>query len=71
MSDPKNSKNNSSQKKIKNPHDRFFRGAMSDPEVALAFIRRYLPHLVEEMDPDSLHLMQASFIDEELREHIN
>lgn len=38
----KKNQNKDHTKKITNPHDRFFRGAMSDPEVARAFINRHI-----------------------------
>lgn len=62
-------KNKNSDKKITNPHDRFFRGAMSDPEVALAFIKRHLPsETVKKMDLSSLQLMPGTFINEDFSE---
>lgn len=68
---PNKSQNKNQSQKIINPHDRFFRGAMSDPEVALDFLKRYLPKKIfKQIDLGSLQLMPQSFINETLREFI-
>ena len=66
-----NDQNKNHTKKITNPHDRFFRGAMSDPEVALAFIKRHLPsEIIGKMELSSLQLMPGSFIEEDFSESL-
>ena len=63
--------NNHSEKAIHQAHDRYFRGAMDDKEVAFSFIRAHLPtNLVEQIDPSSLQLIKESFIEHDLREFI-
>lgn len=58
-----------SSSQLHNPHDRFFRGAMSNPKIALAFINTYLPSfLVEKINPSSLHIADGTFIDPSLRQ---
>ena len=54
---------------VSNPHDCFFRGAMSNPRLALEFLQTHLPpHILEKIDPSSLKLAPGSFIDKELRQ---
>lgn len=63
--------NKKNAQKVTNPHDRFFRSAMSDPEVALDFMQRYLPQaILEKIDLGSLKLLPQSFINNDLREFI-
>jgi predicted transposase YdaD len=55
-----------------NPHDRFFRSAMENRSVALAFMRYYLPEPVfQALDTDSLILQHDSYIDTELAESLS
>ena len=54
---------------IKNPHDRLFKNAMSDPRVASEFFGEHLPALVRAaIDLSSLALSPNSYVDEALRE---
>ncbi|MCP4698729.1 MAG: Rpn family recombination-promoting nuclease/putative transposase, partial [Gammaproteobacteria bacterium] len=51
------------------PHDRFFRGAFSQPAVAAGFFRAYLPaELLQSLRMDSLSLCKDTFIEKELRD---
>ena len=64
-----NKKSPLSNEEIQTPHDRFFRSAMSDPQVALEFIQTHLPaHIVEKIDPRSLTLSPGTFISKNLRQ---
>jgi predicted transposase/invertase (TIGR01784 family) len=56
----------------KNPHDRFFRRTFGDRELALEYLRHYLPPEVrQQLDLDTLRLTSTSLVDEELAEHQN
>ena len=53
------------------PHDRFARKVFSVPENALALVRGTLPaELLARLDLDTLKLVDATLIDDRLREHI-
>lgn len=66
-----NNSSNNSKRSIRKAHDRYFRGAMDDQEVALSFVRAHLPkELVAQIDPHSLVLVKESFIEENLQEFI-
>jgi predicted transposase/invertase (TIGR01784 family) len=55
-----------------NPHDRFFKEALSRQEVAVDFLRHYLPPEVTALlDLSSLQLSKDSFVDEALQEHFS
>lgn len=55
---------------VVNPHDRFFKQVMSNPETARDFVQNYLPiELVEQMDLGSLELSVESFVDTALQAH--
>ena len=55
---------------VVNPHDRFFKQVMSNPQMARDFVRNYLPaDVVEHMDLASLALSTESFIDTALQAH--
>jgi predicted transposase/invertase (TIGR01784 family) len=57
---------------IKNPHDAFFKQLFVRPGVAREFLENYLPaHLTAALDLDSIELVEGSFIDEELQEHLS
>ncbi|MGH9832013.1 MAG: Rpn family recombination-promoting nuclease/putative transposase [Blastocatellia bacterium] len=57
---------------IKNPHDAFFKQLFARPGVAPEFLENYLPaHLTATLDLDSIELVEGSFIDEELQEHLS
>jgi predicted transposase YdaD len=58
------------KKPIQNPHDALFRGVFGDPRRAAELLRAVLPQdIVAATDWSSLELADASFVDEELREH--
>jgi recombination-promoting nuclease RpnB len=53
---------------IPTPHDRFFRCALSDPQVAKAFFEFHLPPAIRAIvDLDSLQLYKGSFVTEQLK----
>ncbi len=55
-----------------NPHDRFFKEALSRQEVAVDFLRHYLPpEVTAVLDLSSLQLIKDSFVDEALQEHFS
>lgn len=55
-------------KQIINVHDRYFRAAMSQPEVARDFFDAYLPQEIKKrVDLQTLQLCKESFIDEKLQ----
>ena len=55
---------------LANIHDRFFKQALSDPDLADAFLREHLPaELAELLGPEPPEPVPGSFVDEELREH--
>ncbi len=58
--------------KITNPHDRFFRSAMKQKQVAKEFFLAHLPSDVSRaLDLDSLVQLNTSFIEEDLKEQIS
>jgi predicted transposase/invertase (TIGR01784 family) len=58
------------KKPIKNPHDALFRGVFGDPQRAGELLRSLLPKdIVAATDWSSLELVDACFVDEELRDH--
>lgn len=55
---------------LSNPHDHFFRETFSRREVAVDFVRHYLPpEVVAQLDLAAMHIVKDSFVDPELREH--
>lgn len=55
-------------KSINNPHDMFFKRAMSDIRVAKDFFQQHLPETIKKrIDFDSLRFHKETFIDEELK----
>jgi predicted transposase/invertase (TIGR01784 family) len=57
---------------IRNPHDRFARELLSRQEVAADFLENYLPaEIATELDLSRLSLLNDSFVDDELREHLS
>ena len=55
---------------LANPHDKFFKEALTQPEAARVFLRDFLPPAVaEELDLAHLDLLKDSFIDDSLQEH--
>jgi predicted transposase/invertase (TIGR01784 family) len=57
---------------ITNPHDKFFKEALTQPGAALAFLRDYLPpDVAAHLDLTHLQLVKDSFVDEALQEHFS
>ena len=57
---------------ITNPHDKFFREALSHKDMALGFIEEYVPIEVrKQLDLKSLEIVKDSYIDKELSEHFS
>ncbi|MBI3654701.1 MAG: Rpn family recombination-promoting nuclease/putative transposase [Acidobacteria bacterium] len=57
---------------VKNPHDAFFKQLMSRLEVARDFLQNYLPEkVIAALDVRSLELVDGSFVDEELKDHLS
>lgn len=57
---------------IKNPHDKFFRELMGQPELAADFLQHYLPpEIIARLDLTKLELTYDSFIDADLQEHLS
>ncbi len=55
-------------RKITNPHDRYFRAAMSDPRVAYEFFEQYLPkRLLERVNLNTLKIRKESYVDQKLK----
>ncbi len=55
---------------LTNPHDRFFRHFLGHPERARAFIQHFLPKpVVAHLDLNALEVVDASFVDPDLRSH--
>lgn len=54
---------------LSNPHDRYFRETLANPQAARDFLRYYLPAEVAALlDPaETPELMKDSFVDPELR----
>jgi predicted transposase/invertase (TIGR01784 family) len=56
----------------KSPHDAFFKQLFARPNVARDFIVNYLPHkLTALLDVNSLEVVEGSFVDDDLREHLS
>jgi len=54
---------------VRNPHDRFFKETFSRAEVALDFVRNYVPQEIAGLVvPESFKLSKDTFVDEELEE---
>ncbi len=57
---------------IANPHDRFFKSVFSDKEVAVGFIREFLPEeITSELDLDTIDLEGNTYISKNLEEHVS
>jgi predicted transposase YdaD len=54
---------------IPNPHDALFRGVFADPQRAAELLRGVLGEALAGTDWSSLERIDASFVDEELRDH--
>jgi len=57
---------------LANPHDKFFKEALTQPDAAREFLRYYLPAEVATLlDLSNLRLVKDSFVDETLQEHFS
>ena len=57
---------------ISNPHDKFFKEVFSRREIAVDFLRNYLPNDVFLcLDEESIYLRKDSFVDKELRTYFS
>ncbi|MCB9130605.1 MAG: Rpn family recombination-promoting nuclease/putative transposase [Anaerolineales bacterium] len=55
---------------VSNPHDRYFKQLFAQPDVAMDFIRAFLPaEVVDTLDLPTLELSAQSFVDDALRAH--
>ena len=55
-----------------NPHDHFFKQVFSEPQIASEFLRLYLsPSMSVLLDTDTVEMVNTSFIDEDLKEHLS
>jgi predicted transposase/invertase (TIGR01784 family) len=60
------------EKKLTNPHDRFFKQMLSRPEVATDLMRYYLPaEIVTLLDLTTVQIAKDSFVDKELQTHFS
>ena len=58
--------------KVPNPHDAFFKHYLSQPAVAVDFLRQYLPgEVLTLIDLTQLRLEKDTFVDEKLRGHFS
>ena len=56
---------------ISQPHDRFLKTLLSNPETAGTLLQERLPKEVAELlSPEAPELVDGSFVDEELRAHL-
>ncbi|MBF0400030.1 MAG: Rpn family recombination-promoting nuclease/putative transposase, partial [Magnetococcales bacterium] len=56
---------------ISQPHDRFLKLLLSDPEKAGTLMHERLPKGIRTLlSPEPPELVEGSFVDEELREHL-
>jgi predicted transposase/invertase (TIGR01784 family) len=59
-------------RKVRNPHDVFFKQTLARPGVAADFLRRYLPpRIVRLLDLKRLAIEKESFVDAKLRQHFS
>ncbi len=59
-------------KNLSNPHDHFFRDMWSDRDLALDFLRNYLPTPVLTVaDLDTLEIQKDSFVEKRLRDYFS
>lgn len=57
---------------VPNPHDRFFRGSLSDPRVSREFMETHLPaHIKALVDLNTLEMCSGTFVDEILQLHLS
>ena len=56
---------------LTNPHDRYFKQALSRPDVARDFLEHYLPpDVAAVLDVSAPELVKDSFVDQEMQEHL-
>ncbi|PDV98955.1 Rpn family recombination-promoting nuclease/putative transposase, partial [Candidatus Viridilinea mediisalina] len=57
---------------LTNPHDKFFKMALGQPEDAAQFLRHFLPaEVVEHLDLAHIQPVKDSFVDATLKEHFS
>jgi predicted transposase/invertase (TIGR01784 family) len=57
---------------LNNPHDRFFREVFSRREIAVDFVRHYLPpEVIAHFETATLSIIKDSFVDSDLQEHFS
>jgi predicted transposase/invertase (TIGR01784 family) len=57
---------------IDNPHDKFFKEVLGQPDIAADFMANYLPaEVVAELDLSAPELVKDSFVDASLQEHFS
>ena len=57
------------EKKVQNPHDKFFKDTFSNPLVVRDFVENYLPEpILKLVDLNELEIQNGSHVDEELSE---
>lgn len=55
-----------------NPHDRFFKQTFTDVKIAGEFLRHYLPiSMAVLLDTERVEVMQTSYVDKKLKEHLS
>ena len=57
---------------VVNPHDKFFKQLLTQPDAAETFLRTYLPpDVAAQLDLSALQLAKDSFVDASLQEHFS
>jgi predicted transposase/invertase (TIGR01784 family) len=55
---------------LPNPHDHYFRATFARRDVAVEFLRHYVPtEIAEQLDLSAVETVKDTFVDEELRDH--
>ena len=58
--------------KRRKPHDEFFKTTFSNPRIAKAYMRKFLPRpVLEQLDLDKLELANSSYISKQLRPYFS
>ena len=58
--------------KLTNPHDKFFREAFSRKDMALGFVKEYLPlEIRSQMDLRKFEIVKDSYVDKEFAQHFS
>lgn len=58
--------------KPRHPHDHFFRQSFGMPEVALDYLRNFLPaELADKLQLDAIERVEGSFVSQRLQSHIS